>query len=208
MSIDAHRLAADIQGRTRTEMNIILVGYRCTGKTSVGKKLAEKFRVPFYDTDALIIERIGKTIKEWVEEKGWESFRQEEKAVIRELVSLDSTVIALGGGAVLDPENREIIRRNGLILWLAADVQTIGERMSTDPNNRDLRPPLSKGDLETEIQATLTERFPLYEQVSDFCVETKGKSLEAVTEEIFNLIRIRNQSLNPDLTGSRDTPWL
>ena len=170
-------------------MNIILIGYRCTGKTSVGKKLAEKLRVPFYDTDALIIDRIGKTIKEWVEEKGWESFRQEEKAVIRERASLDSTVIALGGGAVLDPENREIIRRNALILWLAADVQTIGERMSADPNNRDLRPPLSKGDLETEIQATLTERIPLYEQVSDFCVDTKGKSLEAITEEIINLIR-------------------
>ncbi len=145
-------------------MNIILIGYRCSGKTSVGKQLAEKMKVPFYDTDALIVKRIGKTIKEWVEEKGWESFRQEEKAVIQEISSLDLAVIALGGGAVLDPENRELIKRNGMIFWLTADVQTIIERMNADPNNKDMRPHLSEKDWESEIQATLAERFPIYEQ--------------------------------------------
>ncbi|MFH0787098.1 MAG: shikimate kinase, partial [Pseudomonadota bacterium] len=88
--------------------NIILTGYRCSGKTSVGRKLAEKVKRPFYDTDVLIIDRIGRTIREWVEEKGWESFRQVEKAVIRGISSWEPGVIALGGGALMDPENREI----------------------------------------------------------------------------------------------------
>lgn len=165
-------------------MNIFLIGYRCTGKTSVGKQLAEKMKVPFYDTDILIVDRIGKTIREWVEEKGWESFRQEEKAIIQEISSRDPAVIALGGGAVLDPENRESVKRKGMIFWLTADVQTIIERMNTDPNNKDMRPHLSEKDWESEIKVTLTERFPIYERMADFIVDTKGKRLEDVTEEI------------------------
>ncbi len=134
-------------------MNIILIGYRCTGKTSVGKRMAEKLGIPFYDTDALVIKRIGKTIQEWVEEKGWESFRQEEKEVIKEISSLAPAVIALGGGAVLEPENREILNQMGLVLWLTADVQTIIERMNADPNNMVMRPHLSEKDWESEIQS-------------------------------------------------------
>ena len=93
--------------------NIILIGYRCTGKTSVGRKLAKKLKLPFYDTDPMITDRIGTTIKAWVEEKGWESFRQEEKAIIKGIASLKPGVISLGGGAVMDSENREIIKIHG-----------------------------------------------------------------------------------------------
>ena len=171
-------------------MNIILIGYRCTGKTSVGKQLAEEMKVPFYDTDILIVDRIGKTIKEWVEEKGWESFRQEEKTVIQEISSLETAVIALGGGAVLDPENRELIKRNGMIFWLTADVQTIMERMNADPNNKDMRPHLSKKDWESEIQATLAERFPIYEQMADLTVNTTRITVEEITEKIINKFKV------------------
>jgi shikimate kinase len=174
-------------------MNIILIGYRCTGKTSVGKKLAEKTGLPFYDTDALIIKRIGKTIQEWVGEKGWESFRQEEKEVIKEISSQARAVIALGGGAVLEPENREILTQMGLVLWLTADVPTIIERMNADPKNRDMRPHLSEKDWESEIRTTLSERFPLYEQMADFIVDTREKAIEEVTEEICDLIQIQER---------------
>lgn len=153
--------------------------------------MAEKMKVPFYDTDILIVDRIGKTIREWVEEKGWESFRQEEKAVIKEISFLDQAVIALGGGAVLDPENRDSVKRNGMIFWLTADVQAIVERMNTDPNNKDMRPHLSEKDWETEIQGTLTVRDPIYKQMADFIVDTKGKGFEEVTKEICNLIQIQ-----------------
>lgn len=170
---------------------IILIGYRCSGKTSVGRKLAEKVKRPFYDTDALIIDRIGRTIKEWVEEKGWESFRQVEKALIRGISSWEPGVIALGGGALMDPENREIVKRNGLIVWLTADLETILARMKSDPDNENLRPPFSKGDRESEIQTTINQRWPLYKQMADLTVDTKGKTLEAVMGEIYAVTRIK-----------------
>ena len=155
----------------------------------MGRKLAEKLKAPFYDTDQMIIDRMGKTIKQWVEEKGWESFRQEEKAVIRGISSLDYGVIALGGGAVMDSENREVLRQQGLIIWLTADIQTIMERTKADPQNQDNRPALSAKDWETEIQEVLTQRSPVYRRLADFSIDTAGKKIEGIAEEICNHIR-------------------
>jgi len=171
--------------------NIILIGYRGSGKTSVGRKLAEKLKAPFYDTDQMIIDRMGKTIKQWVEEKGWESFRQEEKAVIRRISSLDCGVIALGGGAVMDLENREVLKQKGLIVWLTANVQTIMERMKSDPANKDNRPSLSEKDWETETREVLAQRTPVYRRLTDLSINTNGKTVEAIAEEINNRIRIQ-----------------
>jgi shikimate kinase len=171
------------------------MGYRCSGKTSVGRMLAKERRLPFYDTDAMIIDRIGKTIREWVEEKGWDSFRQIEKAVIKKISSLAPCVVALGGGAVMDPENREIIKKNGRIVWLTADVQTIIERMKADPFNKDQRPPLSEGDREAEIRKTMAERIPIYESLADFIVDSKDQTIEAIIEEICGMMRIQRVAL-------------
>jgi shikimate kinase len=88
-------------------MKIIVIGYRCTGKTSVGKKIAERLGIPFNDTDEIIQSHTNKTIWEIVDEKGWDAFRAEERATIRKLSSLTDGVIAAGGGAVTDPENRK-----------------------------------------------------------------------------------------------------
>jgi len=170
-------------------MHIILIGYRGTGKTSVGRKLAEKLHLPFYDTDQLIIDRIGQTIKQWVEAKGWASFRQEEKRVISEIPSLVPGVIALGGGAVMDPENRDLLRQNGLVVWLTAEVSTIMERMKSDPRDQDNRPALSGHDFEKEIREILSQRIPVYRQSAALSVSTEGKTIEAVAEELLALIR-------------------
>jgi shikimate kinase len=165
-------------------MKIILIGYRCTGKSSVGRRLAERLKLPFYDTDGMIIDRIGKTIKAWVAEKGWESFRQEEKMVIQEIPSSGSAVVSLGGGAILDPENREIIKQKSLVVWLTADGDTILKRMKADSDNQDNRPSLSEKDWEAEIQEILAQRMPLYQQLADVTIDTKEKGIEAVAEEI------------------------
>ena len=184
-------------------MNIILIGYRCTGKTSVGRKLSERFHIPFYDTDELIKEHTGKTIREIVEEKGWESFRKEEKAVIRGLSSLADTVIAAGGGAVMDPENREALGRNGLFIWLTADVRTIVERMKNDTAVGEQRPPLSSGGTERETSKILEKRTPIYRQLADFTVDTSGKEIDAIAEEVCNLLARRNPRF--DWKGVRET---
>lgn len=150
----------------------------------MGRRLALARQLPCYDTDVLIGEQAGKTIKEWVEEKGWESFRQIEKAVIRKISSWPPGVIALGGGAVLDAENRVIIKENGLVVWLKADVQTILKRMRSDSLTEGQRPPLSAEDQETEIRETLAARTPLYQALADIQIDTQGKTIEDIIEEI------------------------
>lgn len=90
---------------------IVLIGYRASGKTSVGADLAEKLGVPFFDTDDLVFKFTGRTIKQMVEESGWEAFREAECRVIRKLADPGSFVIALGGGAVMDEKNVEILKK-------------------------------------------------------------------------------------------------
>ena len=174
-------------------MNIILIGYRCTGKTSVGKKISERLHMPFYDTDELVKNHTGKTIREIVEEKGWESFRKEEKSVVRELSSLVDTIIAAGGGAVVDAENRDALKRNGLFLWLTADARTIVERMKNDRVAIEQRPPLSSDGLERETSEILQKRTPIYRQLADFTIDTSGKEIDAIADEACNLLAPRIQ---------------
>ena len=110
-------------------MNLILIGYRASGKTSVGKRLSDFLQRPFYDTDAFIRQQTGKTVKEIVLEGGWTAFREAEKAVIAGLASQEGAVIALGGGAVLDLANVEVLKPRGLFIWLQAGKETIQERL-------------------------------------------------------------------------------
>ncbi|OPX37226.1 MAG: hypothetical protein B1H13_13145, partial [Desulfobacteraceae bacterium 4484_190.3] len=109
--------------------NIVLIGYRCTGKTSAGKKLSERLGLPFFDTDDLIVERAGMPINKIVEKGGWDLFRKKEREVIRKLSAMNKNIIATGGGAFENQENREALKKNGLFVWLTADVETIMERM-------------------------------------------------------------------------------
>jgi shikimate kinase len=169
--------------------HIILIGYRATGKTSVGKRLAEKLALPFYDSDQGIVSRIGKTIKEWVEEKGWDSFRQEEKGVLKTIFSQTPGVVSLGGGAVMDLENRAMVRKNGRVIWLRAEAQTILERMQSDPESHNNRPALSNRTWEKETRDLLIQRTPIYEQAADFIVDTEGKTIEEVANEICSIIQ-------------------
>src|SRR3954454_7523729 len=94
-------------------MNIVLIGYRGTGKTTIGRKLADKLWREFVDMDVLLVERAGKTIKEIFESEGEEGFRDRESAVVWELAARDELVIAAGGGAVLRAENVAALKKNG-----------------------------------------------------------------------------------------------
>jgi shikimate kinase len=169
-------------------MNIVLIGYRCTGKTSVGKKISERLRIPFYDTDELINKHTGKTVKEIVDNGGWDLFRREEKAVIRALSSLAHTVIAVGGGAVMDAENREALRRNGLFLWLTADVRTIIERMRNDRTGDERMPPLASDCAERETSGILKQRIPTYQGLADFTIDTSERDIDTCADEFCYLL--------------------
>ena len=165
-------------------MNLVLIGYRCTGKTSVGRMLAARLGLPFYDTDALIQEDTGRTIEQIVATEGWTGFRAVEKPAAARLALQENCVIALGGGAVLDPENVAVMKRDGRIVWLVADIATVTERMITDRETTPQRPPLQGRDSLMEATLILEERTPLYEEAADFVVDTCRGNIDQIVQEI------------------------
>ena len=165
-------------------MNIILIGYRCSGKTSVGKHLAQKLGWLFVDTDDRLVEKDGRSIKEIVEGNGWESFRRLEKEVIQVVCAQNKTVIATGGGAILDPANVEVMQNSGQVIWLKVSPQTVKQRMARDEGTDTLRPALTSRGLYEEIIDVLKERNPIYEQTMDFSIDTDDKGIEEIVDQI------------------------
>lgn len=164
--------------------NIVLIGYRCTGKTSVGKKLAGMLKIPFYDTDDLIKKETGASIMELVANKGWPFFRAKEREVIALLAKLEGSVLALGGGAVRDVRNFDRLKRNGVFVWLRADPEIIAARMGCDPGSPEQRPSLTNSDPVAEIEDVLRQRLPDYEKAADFSIDTSASDIGDVAGSI------------------------
>jgi shikimate kinase len=160
--------------------NIYLIGFRCTGKTSVGRALARALDRPFVDADRVLVEEAGATVAEIVERGGWDDFRDREKKVLGRLSSMNGHVIATGGGVVLDAENRAMLRQTGRVVWLRAGVATIRHRMTADHHSEAQRPALTPMGLEAEIRETLAQRDPLYREVADFTVETDRVAIDDI----------------------------
>ena len=173
--------------------NIVLLGYRCTGKSSVGMKIAERLRMHFFDTDHLIVEQSHMSIRELVNEGGWSLFRKKERDVIRKIATTVGSVIATGGGAFEDPENSERLKRNGLFIWLHADPETVIQRIESDRMSIHQRPSLSADDLHTEVATTMGKREPVYRQIADFAIDTSTKSIESIVDEICTFIENSNE---------------
>jgi len=173
-------------------MNIVLIGYRGVGKSSVGKKLAFRLQRRFVDTDILLEEHQQALVSEIVKSHGWEHFRKMEKGIIKELAGQDHLVIAAGGGAVLDPENVSAFKKNGMIVWLTADGQVLQKRMAGDSRTVGQRPSLTgKGTLE-ELEEVMASRAPFYEGAMEVQLDTSAMSVEAVVNSMFSILRERN----------------
>ncbi|MBE9546675.1 MAG: shikimate kinase [Proteobacteria bacterium] len=175
-------------------MNIVLIGYRGTGKSIIGRRIAERLQIPFYDTDELIKKHTGKTIREIVEEKGWEAFRKEEKETIKRLSTVKKSVIATGGGAVMDEENLDVLKKMGVFVWLSADVGTIIERMGRDKVSGEQRPALSDNDLYRETVDVLEMRTPIYRRLADITIDTSKKSIDEIVDEVCRFFKKHNYS--------------
>ncbi len=168
--------------------NIFLIGYRATGKTSVGKMLAEDFGWSFADSDSEIMKQEGMSISEIVSEKGWDFFREKERAVIKRLLTLDIRVVATGEGVVLNSENIKDMQSNGAIVWLRAKPETIRKRMALqDEITPGLRPALTS---EGAIEEILAARTPLYENAMDFYIRTDRFGVDVICRAIANKLRI------------------
>jgi shikimate kinase len=172
-------------------MNLILIGYRAAGKTTVGRRLSVSLRKVFVDTDDMIEEHQGTHIGEIVKFHGWDYFRAIERKVISEISNHDDLIIAAGGGAILEPENVKALRRNGFIIWLRADVQVLLKRMAKDSRTATGRPSLTgKGALE-ELKEVLAQREGLYEKASEVQVDTSLLDMDGVVNNVLSILQER-----------------
>jgi len=172
-------------------MNIVLIGYRCSGKSSSGKIIAEKMGRGFIDIDAMIEEKAGCPIEEIIAVKGWEHFRVLEKEVIKALTGTDNLVIATGGGVVIDEDNVKNLKKNGFVVWLKADIDILKERMEIDEISGITRPSLTGEDSVEEVRKVLDIREPLYRRARDFELDTGAISIGEAADLIMKKASIR-----------------
>ena len=165
-------------------MNLVLVGYRCTGKTTIGRLLAARLGWPLVDTDTLIQERAGKSIKEIVASDGWPEFRRLECETIAEVAAADRQVVSAGGGAILDAANRKALRASGRVVWLTAAPETIWQRLQADPKTAAERPNLTEGGGATEVRKVLGERRAAYQAACHHEISTDQGSPDESADRI------------------------
>jgi 3-dehydroquinate synthase len=174
----------------RPSGNIVLVGMMGAGKTTVGKMLARQLGKTFIDCDQEIQKRTGVKISHIFDVEGEEGFRLRESAVIEDLIKLDNIVLATGGGAVLKPENREALKKNGVVIYLKSGVHDLWQRTRHDHN----RPLLQTDNPRAKLQELLEQRDSLYTAVADHIVHTGKQSVQVL---ITRLIKKLNSRVHP-----------
>ncbi len=168
-------------------MNIVLIGFMGTGKTTVGRRVAGRLKMEFLDTDQDIEAVTGMTIPQLFKKHKEIRFRSEETAAVRRAVREDHRVIATGGGVVLRPVNVEMLKQNGLLVCLTADKEVIFERVHRKKN----RPLLAKNPM-AEIERLLKEREPYY-RVADIYIDTGKESIDQAVEKIISAYRAKTE---------------
>lgn len=172
-------------------MNIILTGYRATGKTTIGRFLAKQINKQFIDTDDIIEHMEGKNIRDIFETYGWQYFRKVEKRVVRELALLDDKIIAVGGGTFMYRANLKL-KENAKVVLLIAPVEVLSKRIKNDPN----RPPLTRSQSSVEeIREVWNRRKERYYAVADLVVDTADGDAERAAREIINKLKVQGSKL-------------
>jgi len=174
-------------------MNLVLIGYRCTGKTTVGRILAEKLGWPLVDTDTLIQERAGKSIKDIVAAGGWPEFRRLERETIADVAAQDRRVISAGGGAILDEVNRKALRAGGRVVLLTAAPEMIWQRMKADPRTLAERPNLTDSGGIAEVRNVLAEREAAYQAARHYEVSSDRLSPDEAAARILEWFKESGQ---------------
>ena len=168
--------------------NIILVGPMGAGKTTIGKQLAQQLGRDFYDSDREIEKHTGVNIPLIFELEGEDGFRKREKSVLMELTQQQNIVLATGGGAVLDPENRNILSKNGFVIYLSSPLSQLFKRTAKDRN----RPLLQTTNPRKKLEEIIAARDPLYREVADIVVETDDKPVRYVVKNLLMTLKDHN----------------
>ena len=167
-------------------MNIVLIGYRGTGKSSVARMLSKELNFPVFNMDEEITKKAGMSIPQIVEKFGWDKFRDLESEIAEQVSNLDNHIIDTGGGVILRDKNVENLRKNSKVFWLKADITTIVKRIKHGRH----RPSLTEGkSFVDEIEEVLTQRKEKYEKAADYIIDTSELSSSDVTEEIVKLMK-------------------
>jgi shikimate kinase len=166
-------------------MNIVLIGYRGTGKSVVAELLAEKLHRKVISMDTEIVAKAGMSIPEFVEKNGWPRFRDLESEVAREMAQQDNIIVDCGGGVIERDENIETLRTNGRIFWLKASVDTIVDRIAGGTE----RPALTEGKSFTEeVAEVLERRTPLYAAAGHYEIDTDASNPAQVADRIIQIV--------------------
>lgn len=169
--------------------NLFLVGLRASGKSTLGKLLAERLEMRFMDTDALVVDKAGRNIADIVAADGWDAFRSLESEILREVCARRGQVVATGGGIVLAPENQELIQRSGTTFFLMAETSTLLGRLNAAPGTEQ-RPPLSGLAPEQELIQSNIQRGPIYMNLADHILRTED-SLENTLRDALDKLGVR-----------------
>ena len=164
--------------------NLFLIGPMGAGKSSIGRRLAEHFGMPCIDLDAVIEERTGASVATIFEIEGEAGFRCRESEVLAEFAAHDGIVLATGGGAVLDPGNRALLREHGFVLWLELSTDQQLQRLARDRQ----RPLLNAPDRRERLEQLARERDPLYRELADLAVASVGESCQHAAQRITSLL--------------------
>lgn len=173
-------------------MHVYLIGYRGSGKTTVGKVLAGRLGMPAVDCDDLIEEAAGQSIRKIFADEGEVGFRNREQAIVQQLAAESdrlSRIVSLGGGAILREANRNAICRSGKRVWLTATAKTLVERIRADNSTAERRPALSALNDYEEVVNILAARRPLYLAVAQKIVDTENMSAEAISDDIADWLK-------------------
>jgi shikimate kinase len=176
--------------------NLVLIGYRGCGKTAVGRVVAQRCGWAFVDTDERIVVAAGRTIRDIFAADGEPAFRQLESAVIAEVCRATHQVISVGGGAILSAQNRIRLRSAGACIWLTAPPAELFRRMQADPHDAATRPALTAAGGLAEVRHLLAQREPLYALLAQHVVDTTGRSVAEVADNI--LTRLGHPGRSPD----------
>ena len=164
--------------------NIFLIGPMGAGKSAVGRQLARTLHLNFVDSDDEVESRTGVDIAFIFEKEGEEGFRKREAAAIDDLTKMDNVVLATGGGAVIDAENRSHLGGRGFVVYL---YTTVDQQVSRTKKGRE-RPLLESGNRRAILEELLLQRDPLYREIADLVVETDGRKVHSVASEIVDHI--------------------